>query len=1164
MNSTKRLLVLLGITVLLVPLSRQLTGQATGTEGTGCGGEPPSEEDTASEEELRRLATRNCAAGMYYYNGAPIEFNKSAGANQTTTGVCAASGYDEDANPISIRGKCVNGHFKTDSIDSCGAIEPVDVSCADFEPISGRLHDQIVVTKLSPYEYFIETKLGQIKIDFQQPRAFNPRPVPNSKLKLPINLGRLDVYRRVAIYDKSNSRLLVPSLSRSLLRGDPRLTELAFERAACLTGIAQASKSPDAKNALSSNRSGGDSVHFTDKCLWEAPASKECAGQYNIKNYAEPGRYHPLYLSDWSKLTPGFQAEGFSTDFDNPGSANWNEYEINYGPYGRVSGNQLVDYDSSFNPSKYLAAHSSNGQNDSTLQSELENFTRRLDEDERASKLRRSFQGSRIRTSESVEDLQRNLLVTSDLGRCNSTLPNTDIACLPSPLRIYYGARNPWEVAEDAYVFRIEGYENVTIEDIDMEVLPHPDIAWTVPQADEACGGTCSNVQKKQLLEYFLPTHRYVDRWNQSKQSFQTGESSSTHKINAIIFDKIKSLIWNGDNKKYYCTADDTLSASTTTVSTEKFIQACYPNDEEAAYARIWDVWAGAFDMERRIHRAGEIFYIFDNHSLVVRNVRIRALQKESVFHLSANRYQQFDNVLIEGVPATRIIDLNANNNDVPNGLQVDDEEIGFEHFYREDLSHRIPVEDAVYLGGGISNGNGGNVAPLPPGGNCCIEQDGTPVPNCDPADSSTHGVVDHTAHGFRGNCEARALASGVNPVTCDNRWTTITNVTIQNCTSQIFYTMDERGMYYNSDGIASLSASGLIFNSHFENFRYNRKNYCDTMVDLSQRSPCYREPEALDRALRVERNRFVKGPIKNEGTSEPETLNLFANNEFLNINLQDYHRKWPVYYYFNTWLTNALSLGSSNPNLKLYLWKQATIAPHKFHAPKYGTMHFRGNLVRSNYTYTTLQHSGDTPFSENKMSFQNNAFLGPIAKYFDHGANTTIPEKSNDFRCHHYADPLLYNYDAPQSSYQFLEDSNSPCVTKRWTQVTNPIGAVRHFGQKSDSCNAGSNTFRCVFDDFTSVADKDSSFVHDFNTTSMLNNINPYFDNFGPVLRSSVGDYLKANRFFTVTSFLNAKRRVPKDFNGRYRGFFTNAGSRHGGAYSFFPAAKVLGPNPR
>ena len=65
------------------------------------------------------------------------------------------------------------------------------------------------------------------------------------------------------------------------------------------------------------------------------------------------------------------------------------------------------------------------------------------------------------------------------------------------------------------------------------------------------------------------------------------------------------------------------------------------------------------FDMHKRINRAGEGFYIFDNDSLIVRNTRIRGVVRESVFQLHANRYQQFDNVLIEGMPAERLTQLN-------------------------------------------------------------------------------------------------------------------------------------------------------------------------------------------------------------------------------------------------------------------------------------------------------------------------------------------------------------------------------------------------------------------------------------------------------------------------------------------------------------------------
>ena len=210
-------------------------------------------------------------------------------------------------------------------------------------------------------------------------------------------------------------------------------------------------------------------------------------------------------------------------------------------------------------------------------------------------------------------------------------------------------------------------------------------------------------------------------------------------------------------------------------------------------------------------------------------------------------------------------------------------------------------------MGNGIAINNGVNVSPLPPGSNCCAAAEtGALKSGCSPSTSTAQSdIYDHTNHDFRASCEARATAAGTDPFLCENQWTTLTNVTIQNCTTGNLKTQDGRGYSGNFDGLAFMSANGLLFNSLFKNFRYNEHYSCDTLFDVAQRSPCYRHSGNLDRAFRVERNRFVDGQIKNEGNGEPETLNIFANNEFLNVNLQDYHKKWEAYYYFYTWITN-------------------------------------------------------------------------------------------------------------------------------------------------------------------------------------------------------------------------------------------------------------------
>ena len=66
-------------------------------------------------------------------------------------------------------------------------------------------------------------------------------------------------------------------------------------------------------------------------------------------------------------------------------------------------------------------------------------------------------------------------------------------------------------------------------------------------------------------------------------------------------------------------------------------------------------------------------------------------------------------------------------------------------------------------------------------------------------------------------------------------------------------------------------------------------------------------------------------------------------NNEFLNVNLQDYHKKWEAYYYFNAWITNPYD--GAQGSLKSYLWSQNALAPHAFHANTYGRLNFKGQF---------------------------------------------------------------------------------------------------------------------------------------------------------------------------------------------------------------------------
>ena len=164
------------------------------------------------------------------------------------------------------------------------------------------------------------------------------------------------------------------------------------------------------------------------------PFSPECAGEFDIKHWAQHGRYHPQYLSSWRGLTTGFQSTGLREDFYNPSSSSWNELELNYGPSARLLGTQSWTIREVSHPrityllwgakTKRLWMLSQNDERNRTL-------------------YRRSFQGSLVQLSADGDDadepepLKDNLVITGDLSFCDSAEPsNTDVLCLPSPARV--------------------------------------------------------------------------------------------------------------------------------------------------------------------------------------------------------------------------------------------------------------------------------------------------------------------------------------------------------------------------------------------------------------------------------------------------------------------------------------------------------------------------------------------------------------------------------------------------------------------------------------------------------------------------------------------------------------------------------------------------------
>lgn len=216
--------------------------------------------------------------------------------------------------------------------------------------------------------------------------------------------------------------------------------------------------------------------------------------------------------------------------------------------------------------------------------------------------------------------------------------------------------------------------------------------------------------------------------------------------------------------------------------------------------------------------------------------------------------------------------------------------------------------------------------------------------------------------------------------------------------------------------------------------------------------------------------------------------------------------------------------------------------------------LNFWGNLVRSNYPFSLLKHSKITPYSPHKLTSERNAFLGKITNFFVQGAPSMDgPAAANDQRCNYYSNDALYEYAVPSSDY--IIQSSPNCTSGRWTQVLNTVGTINSFGANTNNCTRPSGTYRCVLNDNTSSYDSSLSLIGDLNSSmSTATSPEPHSANFGSLLSNSVGDYLKGQTFFNPGVFAEPKRRVNRDFKGRWRGLITNPGATDARFLSFWP----------
>jgi hypothetical protein len=257
--------------------------------------------------------------------------------------------------------------------------------------------------------------------------------------------------------------------------------------------------------------------------------------------------------------------------------------------------------------------------------------------------------GSSLCPHEDVCTGSHSLLLTSDASKCDRYNALADWACvlLPSPMRIYHGGTRPSQNAELAAVFSIAEFNHVVIEDLTLDVLPHPTRLGTFEELDADV-----SLNDTQRLEWLLPNHV------QERSGYYQYSSTQTKYDN-------------------YNLGDET----------------------EPTHAERWAKLKAALPIHRRLMPTGAIFAVHDVENLVFQRANIRGLTSELMVQIRATRDITFIDNHLEGQPADRLKAL---------GFPVDDPSIGLAALQPAYLDkHAADLSRIRLMGGGLGIMNG-------------------------------------------------------------------------------------------------------------------------------------------------------------------------------------------------------------------------------------------------------------------------------------------------------------------------------------------------------------------------------------------------------------------------------------------------------------------------
>ena len=488
------------------------------------------------------------------------------------------------------------------------------------------------------------------------------------------------------------------------------------------------------------------------------------------------------------------------------------------------------------------------------------------------------------------------LLVTSDAAKCaryNALAPAWACVLLPSPMRIYHGGTRPDQDAEAAAIWSVAQYEQVLIEDLTLDVLPHPKLGeFEELDADET-------LSDEERLEWLLP--------------HQANEHNG-------------ALHYGTPNAKF---SSYDLGDATTLSGTEK-----------------WARLKAALPIGKRLEPTGAVFAVHDVEHLTVQRVNIRGLTSEAMLHVRAARDATFVANHLEGQRANRLKAL---------GLPVDDGTVGLSALQPSYLAeHFADLSDVRLMGGGLffNNGKNGHTAP---GLHCCLQRTTDYehvcadanctyrlLEGCDPRhpeatlDATTLASVSQAelSHQQPSYCVA-ANAS------CDNRATLVAGNTIRGCNLNNMEAVGRAATLSNHDGIGLMSVPGLVFNNELYDWGVNLNSElrCDSLIDVANRRPCDRT--WTGKQMRLERNVLSAGVAKTQGPGETENSVTWANGVYSGVHFQDYHAKWHDYYLHGAWQYPFDTLTHG----KAYVWNEAGRHPSTWHD---SGMHIHANLMRS------------------------------------------------------------------------------------------------------------------------------------------------------------------------------------------------------------------------